>query len=100
MLNLNCLEYVIDAVTAKIYLANRMNELEHLLESWGFQELIKPCTSFYETCKDGKIVVIGNSQVKERDLLGIVKNLGLDKDRFEFCLDYDAIETYNFKKLQ
>ena len=93
MLNLNCLEYVIDAVTAKIYLANRMNELEHLLESWGFQELIKPCTSFYETCKDGKIVVIGNSQVKERDLLGIVKNLGLDKDRFEFCLDYDYIKT-------
>ena len=44
--------------------------------------------------------MIGNSQVKERDLLGIVKNLGLDKDRFEFCLDYDAIETYNFKKLQ
>lgn len=100
MLNLNCLEYVIDAVTTKIYLANRMNELEHLLESWEFQELIKPCASFYETCKDGKIVVIGNSQVKERDLLGIVKNLGLDKDRFEFCLDYDAIETYNFKKLQ
>lgn len=56
MLNLNCLEYVIDAVTAKIYLANRMNELEHLLESWGFQELIKPCTSFYETCKTVKLL--------------------------------------------
>lgn len=37
MLNLNCLEYVIDAVTAKIYLANRMNELEHLLEKGDFR---------------------------------------------------------------
>ena len=63
MLNLNCLEYFIVALTAKLYLSNSMNELEHILVSWGFEELIKPCTSFYETCKDGKIVVIGNSQV-------------------------------------
>lgn len=98
------LEEIIDIVTAKISLANRLGELESLLESWGLQELIDPVpessASFYETCKEGKIVVIGDSQVKERDLLGIVKNLGLDRDRFEFCLDYDAIETFNFKKMQ
>ena len=104
MLYSDRLEEIIDAVTAKISVANRMGELESLLESWGLQELIDPVpetsASFYDTRKDGKIVVIGESQVKERDLLGIVKNLKLDKDRFEFCLDYDAIEIYNFKKLQ
>ncbi len=103
MLNSDRLEEIIDTVTAKISRANRMDELESLLESWGLQELIDPApesNTFYETRKNGKIVVIGASQVKERDLLGIVKKLGLDKDRFEFCLDYDAIETYNFKKLQ
>lgn len=98
------LEEIIDTVTAKISLANRMGELESLLENWGLQELIESESqssgSFYETRKDGKIVVLGGSQVKENDLLGIVKSLGLNKDRFEFCLDYDAIETYNFKKMQ
>ena len=35
MLNSDRLEEIIDAVTAKISLANRMGELESLLESWG-----------------------------------------------------------------
>lgn len=98
------LEEIIDAITAKIALANRMNELDGLLESWGLQELIGnnsvSSDDFYDTYKDGTIVVIGTSQVKEHDLLGIAKSLGLSKDRFEFCLDYDEIVKFNFKKMQ
>ena len=98
------LEEIIDAITAKIALANRMNELDGLLESWGLQELIGnnsvSSDDFYDTYKDGTIVVIGASQVKEHDLLGIAKSLGLSKDRFEFCLDYDEIVKFNFKKMQ
>ncbi len=98
------LEEIIDAITAKIALANRMNELDSLLECWGLQELIGnnsvSSDDFYDTYKDGTIVVIGASQVKEHDLLGIAKSLGLSKDRFEFCLDYDEIVKFNFKKMQ
>lgn len=98
------LEEIIDAITAKIALANRMNELDSLLECWGLQELIEnnsvSSDDFYDTYKDGTIVVIGASQVKEHDLLGIAKSLGLSKDRFEFCLDYDEIVKFNFKKMQ
>lgn len=104
MLDTERLEEIIDAVTEKIYLANRTGELESLLSDWGLSALIKnnapSSDDFYDTHKNGTIVVIGTSQVKEHDLLGIVKNLGLDKGRFEFCLDYKAIETFQFSKMQ
>ena len=93
------IEKVKDAVTQEILLANRVGDLEKLLEGWGFGELI-PGASAYETYRDGKIVVIGGSEVKERDLLGIIKDLGLDKNRFEFCLDYDKAKTYQYSKLR
>ena len=104
MLNSERLEELIDTITEKIILANRMDELDNLLDSWGLHDLIEnePLSSdtFYDTYRKGKIVVLGSSQVKEHDLLGIVKSLGLDKDRFEFCLDYKQIVSYPFSKLQ
>ncbi len=104
MLDTERLEEIVDAVTEKIYLANRTGELESLLSNWGLSTLIKNVApssdDFYDTYKDGKIVVIGASQVKEHDLLGIVKSLGLDKKRFEFCLDYEKIKNYQFSKMQ
>ena len=104
MLNSERLEELIDTITEKIILANRMDELDNLLDSWGLHNLIEnePLSSdtFYDTYRKGKIVVLGSSQVKEHDLLGIVKSLGLDKDRFEFCLYYKQILSYPFSKLQ
>lgn len=104
MLDTERLEDIIDAVTEKIYLANRTGNLESLLSEWGLQDLMMEeqysSDNFYDTHKDGTIVVIGASQVKEHDLFGIVKSLGLDKDRFEFCLDYKEIESYQFCKMQ
>ena len=99
MLNYEELEEVIEKITAKVTLANRSGELEELLISWGFGELISK-TSTYETDRDGKIVVIGASEVKENVLNGIIKSLGLDKGRFEFCLDYDKAKTFQYSKLR
>ncbi len=50
--------------------------------------------------KNGKIVVLGASDVDEAHLLITAGKLGIDKSRFEFCLDYEAIQKYNFRKLQ
>lgn len=99
MLDRDELEEVIEAVTAKITLANRTDTLEELLERWGLQDLIRK-DSFYDTDPKGKIVVIAGTQVKEKDLLGVVKSLGLDKNRFEFCLEYEKTKMYNYKKLR
>ena len=99
MLNYEELEEILEEVTAKITLANRTGELDALLKSWGLENLISKQT-FYETNKKGKIVVIGASEVKENILVGIIKDFGLDKNRFEFCLDYDKAKTFQYKKFQ
>ena len=82
------LEEIIEKITAKVTYANRLGNLEELLIKWELVDLI-PQTSAYETKKDGKIVVVGATEVKENVLNGIIKSLGLEKNRFEFCLDYD-----------
>lgn len=45
-------------------------------------------------------MVVGASEVKENILSGIIKSFGLDKNRFEFCLDYNKAKTYPYKKLR
>lgn len=96
MLNYEELEEIIEEITAKITLANRTGELESLLKSWGLENLLSNQSS-YETDRDGKIVVVGASEVKENILSGIIKSFGLDKNRFEFCLDYNKAKTYPYK---
>lgn len=80
--------------------ANAMGNLEELLHVLGLDHLIHTENIELETYKNGKIVVIAGSEVKERDFLAIAKSLGIDKSRFEFCLDYDAAKKFNYKKLQ
>lgn len=99
MLDYEELEEVIDKITAKITLANRMGELEDLLEQWGMSSLVQK-QQIYETEKNGKIVVIGESEAKENVLQGVVKSLGLEKDRFVFCLSYEKAKTYQYSKLR
>ena len=99
MLDLEDLEYVIDKITEKIILANRTDEIEGLLSDWGMEELVKPSSS-YEPNKKGKILVIGASEIKEKVLNGIITSLDLDKNRFEFCLDYEKSKTYQYSKLR
>lgn len=93
------LEEIIEKITAKVTYANRSGNLEELLTKWELVDLI-PQTSAYTTKKDGKIVVVGATEVKENVLNGIIKSLGLDKNRFEFCLDYDKAKTFQYKKLR
>ena len=99
MLNYEELDEIIEEVTSRITLANRTGSLEILLKQWGLEKFL-PSSSIYETDKNGKIVVIGASEVKENILNGIIKSCGLNQERFEFCLDYTKAKTYTYKKLQ
>lgn len=99
MLSYEELEDLMEKIYETVTLANRCGELNTLLLKWGLQEFAAK-SSAYDTEKNGKIVVIGASEVKENVLIGIIKELGLNKDRFEFCLDYKDAKTYPYKKLQ
>lgn len=77
---------------------NRRGQLETFLELADLMDLLPKKDSL--TNKDGKIVVTGKSEVSKTVLLAIAKQLGFDKERFEFCLDYEEAEKYNYKKMQ
>lgn len=78
---------------------NRTGKLEELLELLSLEHLLQ-LDSGYTVRNTGKIVIIGQSEVKEEVFLSIIKGFGIDKSRVEICLDYEKAKTYNFKKMQ
>ncbi len=80
-----------EKITAVLSKLNRSGGLEEFLNTLDMADLLETQQEIY-SYKDGKIVVIGGSEVKEEILLSIAKKLGLDKSRFEFCLDYKQIQ--------
>ena len=88
-----------DKITAILSKLNRSERLTEFLEMLEMTNLIEQEQDFY-SYKEGKIVVLGGTDVKEDVLLSIAKSLGLDKNRFEFCLDYKQIQKYDFRKMQ
>lgn len=95
----NIKEELDDHLTAALSRINRSGQLEEFLRMLGMEHLIQKETR-YEVYKSGKIVVIGQSDVKPDVLLSIAKQLGLDKNRFELYLDYEDAKAFNFRKMQ
>lgn len=88
-----------DRITAILSKLNRSGRLEELLELLGLEDLLEQEQDFY-SYKEGKIVVVGGTDVKEEVLLSIAKTLGIEKSRFEFCLDYKQIQKPDFRRMQ
>lgn len=78
---------------------NRTGRLEELLELLNLSDLIETQEEVL-SYREGKIVVIGGSEAKEEVLLSIAKQYGIEKDRFEFCLDYKKAQKFDFRKMQ
>lgn len=85
--------------TAILTKLNRTGQLEDLLALLGLEHLLLADTG-YHVYKKGKILVIGQSDVKVDVLISIGKKLGIEKDRFEFHLDYDDAKKFEFRKIQ
>ena len=95
----NIKEELDDHLTAALTRMNRSGHVEEFLRLLGMEHLLQK-ESGYEVYKTGKIVVIGQSDVKAKELLSIANKLGLEKNRFEIHLDYEAAKNYNFRKLR
>lgn len=76
---------------------NRTGKLELFLDLLGMRELLG---ADFDRPRDGKIIVIGHSEVPREMLAAVARSMGFSKDRFEFCLDYEDAKTFNFKKTQ
>ncbi len=90
-------EEVADRLEEILTRLNRTGKLEEFLTLVGMETNKNEGFDSYD---DGKIVVIGATDVKESVLLSVAKQLGLDKDRFEFLLNYHEAKKYDYKKLQ
>ncbi len=94
------IEEVLDKVRQDLLLANRMGQLEDYLERLGFDGLVQAESADSFSYKSGVIVVLGASKISKSELVGIGCTLGLNKDRFEFCLDFDEVKSYPLEKLR
>lgn len=65
-----------EQVTEILTRCNRSNELEDLLKILRMEDLLQE-TRHFESYKEGKIVVVGGSNVKEYVLLSIAENPGI-----------------------
>ncbi len=88
-----------DSISHILSRANRTGMMEELLGMLEMNHLLQP-TIRSESYRDGKIVVIGESEATEERLLSIAKTFGLEKKRFEFCLDYERAQRFDYGKLQ
>ena len=86
----------LEAVLTKL---NRTGELGDFLKLFDAQELLGEKKT-NALSRDGKIIVIGSSEVEREKLSAVAKTLGIDKERFEFYLDYEDAKTFDFKKTQ
>ncbi len=98
-LEISIMEEIPNKITEILLRLNLSGKLEDLLELLGMKHLLGPSEKL-DTYKAGKIVVVGGTEVKEKDLIGVVKSLKLDKSRFEFCLEYDETKRFDYKKMQ
>lgn len=95
----NIKEELDEYLTAALSKMNRTGQLEEFLQMLGMEHLIQQETR-YGVYKNGKIVVIGQSDVKPEALFAIAKQFGLDKKRFELHLGYEDAKTFNFRNLR
>lgn len=98
VLGIDEIEELLDDIRVRVLRANRDDTLDSLLTLMGMHDLME--VQAQPGNKKGKIAVLGASDVDAAHLLITAGKMGLDKSRFEFCLDYDAIQKYNFRKLQ
>lgn len=78
---------------------NREETLETWLSLMNLDDLLPSEAPVFQPFPTGKIVILGSSAVKEKEIQGIAKKLGIEKQRLECVLDYDSTVNYNYQKL-
>ena len=91
-------ENVIDFLKKQMIKKNQQDSLDEYLVDIGFKE--KP-TRYYETNKKtSKILIVGQTDLREDVIKAIFRENGISKDRLELIREYDKASKYNFSKLQ
>lgn len=86
----------------EIKIAYKSGNLEGYLSSIGMIDLYpsKEEMLIYDTNPDGKIIIFGDSQLKDHEIYGCLKELGIPKDRIELQTSYEKVKKYPFRNIQ
>lgn len=98
VLEQNLKEVLYNNFSEILFRVNYSGQLSELLNVLGLESLLP--YQRVNSKKQGVILVIGQSEVKQNKLLAVAKDLGFDKNRFEFCLDYNEAKTFPYRKMQ
>lgn len=100
VLSLEELEILIKAVTEKIehniIHHNRQGQLQNYISLLPID--IELGSNLINE-KEGKILVVGQSNVRKNVLRAIGSNLDIDVKRFELVINYEEVKSFSFKKL-
>ena len=97
---------LIEAVQMTIYqnleIAWKNQKIDEYLHQIGLDNLIphQRTHTWDDAMKNGKIIVFGESSVKDREIIASVASQGISKDRIELHLGYDEMKRFNFEKLR
>ncbi len=95
----NVMERLPETITHVLSKLNRTGRLREFLELIDMLDLLMPVAT-YKTYRDGKILIIGDSEINESVIAGVAKSFGIDSNRLELCLGYDKASTYRFERIQ
>ena len=99
-LNIGEFEDLMDEITHRFSRANTDGTLQDLLVKLGWESLLSPDLEPLFTYENGKVLVIGEQTVGINQLRLTAKKLGFDVNRFEFVLDYERAQTFEYSKLE
>ncbi len=78
---------------------NREDKIEELLDLLGLSNLLH-VDSGYKVQTNGKIIIIGKSEIAANIILAIAERFGINKRRLELHLEYEDAVKFDFRKTQ
>lgn len=92
-------EKVLTKIRSELSIANRSNNLQTYLKKIDCNDLLGNYNQYYDS-RNAKILVIGASQITQKDMEVIAKRNGINPKRLEFHLDYTENKHFDIGNLR
>ncbi len=92
-------EKVIRKIKNELNVANRSNEIESYLKKIDCLDLLENYNRYFDI-RNAKIIILGESQIEQKDMEIIARRNGIHPDRLEFHLNYEKNKHFDIRKLR
>ena len=101
MLDFEALIEIVEKFRENLFIANRggEQELNFFLTKHNINISKKECIFSYIDVRNSQILVVGNLNIKHKDIVGLCKDIGIEPERLVF-VSYDEATNYPFDSLR